>query len=552
MSGKLRRLLTAIAVIGISAVLFLALNQLSNTDATTYTLSSELTLSDSREFENPDFTTTLVLPIGDSNFAGSGAAAVTFASGGWCVADHDSDCDTVDGDNLPTGSAVPVGTIVGESLNTVKLALQSVSGSFNGTCNQNFPVPFTFLEGIPDDRDGTISTSGTTDIFFPLSEDSDNDGIANHVELWPSYLSTLLDPDDDVGDNPVFPIARYTADTVVSNTTVILQLLVFSPGALTAFPGQPWQSFSIALGYPTLTVLQDPQQSNNSDIADFCTPLVNATTILGTTLANSEAAGADKCNECAVFANVVGGATLHKNASATSGLGESGTHLARTISQSERDTDSDGFENTFDSCRDVANADGDPRTNNGTDDDGLDSACDPNSNATTGKNLDQDGDGWANRLDNCPLDSNASQDDSDIAQGNPVADGGPPEDGIGVACDSGGTFSLSPTVPDGHYHQVTVKSFACNSAAGIDDDGDGWCKVIEDSVGTSDSDDCGTDALPVDFNDDGAVNNTDRGAIVSAFLGNDTSGRFDLNADTDLTNVDRAILVIAIGFTCTP
>src|SRR2546428_10938904 len=64
----------------------------------------------------------------------------------------------------------------------------------------------------------------------------------------------------------------------------------------------------------------------------------------------------------------------------------------------------DGHENALDVCFGQANPGWDPRTPNplssqDADGDGLPAPCDPNDNEF---NSDQDGDGWVNRIDNCP------------------------------------------------------------------------------------------------------------------------------------------------------
>jgi hypothetical protein len=98
------------------------------------------------------------------------------------------------------------------------------------------------------------------------------------------------------------------------------------------------------------------------------------------------------------------------------------------LSFGQRDADDDTYENSFDTCPYEPN-DGDPRVVNSgdLDGDGMDSACDPNDDpATGGTNSDQDGDGYLNRQDNCPLISNGedttNQNDNDSDQIGDVCD----------------------------------------------------------------------------------------------------------------------------------
>ncbi len=539
----LLRSLKIAALIVVAAAVFYSLNQLSDTEASTFTPTSGIDIDvTTADTGNPDIEISLDVPGGDANFAGSGAAFISFLPGGWCIASHTADCSG-------TPAAVPVGTIVGQNNAISQLALQSAGT--NSTCNQEFPVEFIFLEGTTNAAEnGTISTSGATNVFLPLAEEDGTTGLPLHATKWPSFLTDLMDPDGPGGAPTLEPIARYTGDTLVSTSDVILQLLVYNPGDLQAFPGQPWQSFTAALGYPVVTVLQNPLDANNTSIADFCSPLLSLNTLLGTSDPNTA-----QCRRCANNASVAGGAVIHENGPGTgfgSGLGDTGTYLYQALVQSGRDADNDTYESALDTCPVNANADGDPRTNNGADNDGLDSACDPDD---TTLNKDEDGDGWFNRLDNCPLVSNTTQDDQDIAIGTSVPDGGPPEDSIGVACDA------APTVPNGHYHQLTIKDFACNGAA--DTDGDGWCDAKETAMGTNPNVACNSDttknneadAMPTDFDDDRKTNVDDRLLMVNqvlAFQANAANydARFDLDADGGNDVGDRAAIVFSNGFSC--
>jgi len=106
-----------------------------------------------------------------------------------------------------------------------------------------------------------------------------------------------------------------------------------------------------------------------------------------------------------------------------------GKHTFTVLSAGQRDADDDSYENSLDTCPLAPNT-GNPRENisGDGDGDGLDVACDPNDDpAAGGGNSDEDGDGYANRQDNCPLKPNGqdldNQEDDDFDQ-------------IGNACDT--------------------------------------------------------------------------------------------------------------------
>ena len=105
-----------------------------------------------------------------------------------------------------------------------------------------------------------------------------------------------------------------------------------------------------------------------------------------------------------------------------------------------------------------------------------------------------------------------------------------------------------------------------NGAA--DSDGDGWCDARELAVCTGINKPCATtgfppesnrndeadDGIPVDFNDDRAVNIVDRGLMLDKVLEFQTTGvnipRFDLDQDLAVNIFDRSAVVASIGFTC--
>jgi len=399
-----------------------------------------------------------------------------------------------------------------------------------------------------------------------LANDPDGNGLQNHVDHYPDYLLDILEPDGPGGAPPLTPRLRSTGDTVVADTTVILQFVAFGKGDLTALGGPPYNTMTAAKGFPSFTVLQDPtaEPPGKSQISDFCTPVSATTTNLGTTVDNP-LTGANE-----------GGKILGRNApgldvlppvgidSSSGGVGNTGTHLVRLIERSQRDQDGDGLENAFDTCPydpDTVN----PRTSNGPDGDALNDSCDPDDvtmcTALNQAPCDQDADGWHNRLDVCPqvADGDAAppetrQLDADLDPWVEPADGGSRDDDIGDACD------LSDTTPDGHVHFTENKTGVCNGAAEPEDNDttvpDGWCNARETYLGTSTTDGCAdtaaendeaTDKSPPDFNDDQQVTITDRTLMSLAIKSAAFEVRFDLDAGGTNNVTDRTILVSFIG-----
>lgn len=612
MKSRVRRIGALIIGVLIASVLLISLHQLSgtttaehtgigNTHGPSFDPESSIELSSTTPGGascepgcNPTHTTTFNLISPDTNFGPSGAALVTFFPGQWCFATHSNDCSTVDGSNNPTGPAVPVGAIVGDVDSDTTLALQPIPPStsgFNTACNQTFPVEFpTFVEAVPNDgaggggptefpydTTGTIAPGTGGDNLAVMNQDANNNGIIDGADKFPTFVSEMSDPDGDGPKRPTFPIARYVGDQIVQGTEVFLQTLIYAPGTFSdstlGFPGAPWDSFGISDGYQVLTILQNPLEFNLSTIGHFCTTLLSKTTTLGITLVNNTSG--TKCRLCTATASISVTRTLHRNGSATGGIGDSGTYIYRLTGQGGRDFEAgggDSYETAFDTCATKNNLDGDPRTtiSLGADFDSLDAACDP---FPLVKNLDEDGDGVSNIQDNAPLCFNPAQLDADISPGTAVPDGGSPTDDFGDICepdydDDGNsplTFNcaspgagddidecgLDPTIANGGYLDALVKSFACNGAA--DGDGDGWCDARETFTGTLINDACslgGDVAVPVDNNDDGAVNIQDRARVVSEILAGTNGARFDLNSDGFVNILDRAATVASNGWQC--
>jgi hypothetical protein len=112
---------------------------------------------------------------------------------------------------------------------------------------------------------------------------------------------------------------------------------------------------------------------------------------------------------------------------------EPGTYTWNILYVAQRDADGDGHESALDPCPLDPDPTWDPRAAEAVspgdaDGDGLPSSCDPDdSNAVN----DQDGDGYLNRGDNCPLVANGVAQAGTAAGNQKDSD----SDGIGDACD---------------------------------------------------------------------------------------------------------------------
>jgi hypothetical protein len=198
--------------------------------------------------------------------------------------------------------------------------------------------------------------------------------------------------------------------------------------------------FDASLGYPFVTVLNDPTFAVASAMTDFCPPVGVTRTFFGLSRDNP-ATPADES-----------GAVLLANPESE------GDYAFTAFVRSTWDADGDGIDNGMDTCPLNVNVGSPFEAGSGDDDgDGLDNVCDPGA-VRTAPHLDQDGDGIFNRGDNCPLVVDPMGYDADI-------------DGIGDACDP------NPYEPDGQAEDVTLtqtvhigaqEGAAALPAAGID------------------------------------------------------------------------------------
>jgi hypothetical protein len=189
----------------------------------------------------------------------------------------------------PTGfeltPGAPIGAIGGVLTSTAQLGL------LNGPCDKKIDVKFTLLNASVDPNDVIEpKTVGEANVMEPLAQDNTGNGIPDGVDKMPVFLRNNFDPDWDEGPDgrpnygeasddvpgptaPVAPIARLGGFSKIQGNWISLHFLLFKPGDVLPFAGDDLQ-FKPELGYPLVTVLQDPTVPPSPlPISDFCAPL---------------------------------------------------------------------------------------------------------------------------------------------------------------------------------------------------------------------------------------------------------------------------------------
>lgn len=310
---------------------------------------------------------------------------------------------------VATDADIPDGVEVGE------FNSRNVLGLFDTGCNQVLPLNFVLLDGTVDvTKPIDALPPGSADRLKPLS-DKNAEGVPGGAEYWPSYLT-------DLADRSGMDLSKLVARSFGINSggfpsdTTVLNLLTFEPGA-TVFDGV---NIDPGLGFPTISILNDPTipASANGAVSDFCAPFWSDYTLFDS----------------------VNGIPYRQNPG-------DGVYNFVAYSAPAPDADNDGIENGLDPCPYLPNLSGwDPRgilikdqTPGDNDVDGLPDECDPDpllrsdcaaDNGASGH--DQDCDGWANRMDNCPLIANGEAQLNLPGVGNQTDTDG---DDIGDACD---------------------------------------------------------------------------------------------------------------------
>ncbi len=372
----------------------------ADVDAGTFNPELDVNLEDPTAEAKSNSVVDFNLPKGDVQFAG----VVGYIPDSWGIA---------------RGETLPIGAIVG------KLESQATLGLVGAACNTELPVEFDMLNASIDIGD-TVSFDDTdktdTDNTRDYAKDvNPENGLYDSIDKYPDFINRVFDTPN------LQPIRRSAGIAIVAGIPVLLQFLVFEPGTHI----NDDLDDDAALGYPSVTLLQnagDPDANPQPGaITDFCTPLTSNNVSFGISKDNvKETPDVDES-----------GYPVNINPL-------DGDYTFTTVAAGQRDADGDSYENSFDTCMYDTNV-GNPRVtaDGDLDQDGLDAACDPNDDpATGGTNSDEDGDGYLNRQDNCPLRANGedatNQNDED-------------KDQIGDVCDT------SPDTADGEliYQQPT-------------------------------------------------------------------------------------------------
>ncbi len=415
------------------------------------------------------------------------------------------------------------------------------------------------------DDDGDYNNDGDVDdtgepYFESGTSYPDANGIPDGVERWPSYLISTFDFDGDgIADPNELPLFRAIGLADVSTTTVALNFLLYDKGQLQNAQTAPAKQFVSNMGYPNVTVLQDPgSPPQPSPITDFCTNVLTKTVTCGTVDAND-----DLDDGCDVSAKIV-----RTNPAANTGVEASpgtNTHIFYTFNVGQRDADNDGSDNTLDTCPFEPDNDGDGIVEDISDHnrDGLPDGPDPTPynprNATAGGESepffsndlipdgcdpeptvnfgvgDHDFDSFPNPQDNCPLVKNLNQSSGSMSAGDNTAlgdikgsgdvqaggqplDFGPGGDAIGAACDDS----------DNDGEEDGAGAGTCND--GIDNGGDDV--LSGDSTDGNDLDCSAVEGTGASIVDGSCDDNLD----------NDTDGLFDTD-DPDCQRSDGVDLV---------
>lgn len=429
-------------------------------------------------------------------------------------------------------ASVPNGARVGS------IALTATESMSNGPCGSSPFLGYDLFDATTNTASVLSNSPEIPSGSWPGFLDGDSNDLVDAIDQYPSFLNTLYP-----GLTPRARSFGWVPDTIGTINRAI-NVLVFDPG--TTLPGLG--TMDLSLGYPVVVVSQDPTATPApSPVTDRCSTFNLTRQDRGITLDNFDTTSVNE------------GGVVYRTNPATDG-----TYTFMAYAMSLRDQDDDGIENDLDTCPFVPTPGWDPRISdpvNDPDGDGIPGQDDIGEVgeqlvAGTGcdstpltANADDDSDTFLNREDNCPLDANVAQTDTD-------------SDGIGDSCD------VVVTAADGHLHEVCVTEDVDIGTGGtptvptcpqviFDEDNDGFTADVEAHVGTGPSDPCGHDGWPADlYSADTSLNRVDVQDIVSflapvRYLGTNVGTnpgdlRWDISPGPDIFGTDINILDLTI------
>ena len=446
---------------------------------------------------------------------------------------------TPSGWKLATDKEIPDGAAVGRLVSLSTLAL------FGGDCTTTTLVTIPMYDCTTDIAGPKVAWDAATNGKNLLQ--GKKGGLPIGCTQYPQHA---LD-----ASGGLKPRARYMGATVVTdnNPPTQLQFLMFSPQQLAAL-GAPQASIGDELGgYTNFVVLNNPAfpAAPGDSLDEFCTQLESNTTLWGKTGGQGALLGdiaatwacpagypcvsgnfwtvGDACNNTTDddgdnVTNEMCGIQRVKNPAAGKGAWGTGTQLDGAYGESYLDIDGDGTNNVEDECPYAVDVNADP------DGDHIDSVCDPTPTNPPacpplfplchGGQGDEDNDGWRNQQDNCPLNAQVNQLDTD-------------SDNIGDVCD------LQPAIANGLYVNDQPSGGICIGEA--DSDGDGFCDSTENLNPT------GTNVLSLATNPGGLKGETDADTTNCPASGSCPtplcSDGLDNDADTFIDGLDAGCSV---------
>ena len=340
---------------------------------------------------------------------------------------------------------IPDGAVTGTLFSVASLGL------LNGPCNASVVVEFTMVDATTD-VNNTIDPlpPGSSDALSPLSKDADNNGIFDAADKYPSFLNETF--------NNTKPRARQVGIAIVSGVTVVLNFLVFEPGAEP--PAESDIHIDASLGYPSVTVLQNPEAPpSQGAISDFCTPLITENVSFGLTRDNpcTPVTSEGKCPDRPVLpcGSSIGINNTNDDPSDDVKVND-GCPQAGDVAESGAECDN----NTSEDAEDPLVNDGCPTSGSfpesfipdpeGCDGDDNEASCvnraNPSADGTfnfvtfAGSQRDADDDGIENGLDPCPFDKTT---DWNPRAANPTSDAD--NDGLPKICDPDDAVPSAPS-----------------------------------------------------------------------------------------------------------